>query len=817
MESATFLAVADLKIRVLLDLLIQLSVKGGLLLAVAVACLAFLRNHSASVRHVLLSAALGATFALPFLLAFLPDWRIALLPQPAILKADPAGASLLAVILVAAWAGGFAFYSLRLCIAYYGIYRLMRESVPLVDPRWVSDAEAMARGLGIQRDVSLLKSEGGDAAMSAGLFRPLLIIPGRMLNINAGKRRALLTHELAHVKRRDNATNLLAQLVAAFHWFNPLVWWCVNRLRIHREQACDDRVLALGVRPSEYASFLLEASSKKFRLEAVAVSSASALKGRLVAILDPRQRRAGVASWKCTSVLAATALLLVPLASVQVWVFDSLDAGLREGLSGVERQGRLQKQEPRLHSAGLKETPGLETVSAKLGSASGLAFAGNRSVGPAINPPPLNWIPVPQAFPYKRAASLASAGASPEGAFFTSDLQIPMFSGLFAPRSLPSDGTSPVPAEPTESPSDPPPLLQVEQIELETLGGEYSLAKAINNSGQIAGASSLADGSLQAVIWDIHDGVDDIGTPLGWVRSEAVGINDRGEVLIVATDDRKLTRSYLWSPSDGWLDIGTLGGDYTRATALNSHGQVIGISEIGPERIRVFYWSRETGIVNVGGQEAIALNEEGQVLGHSGSFSFLWSLEEGSVRIGEPGVPSRAYALNQAGQVVGQVSAAGGNGTRAFVWTLEGGMVDPWPSREDFAFHVAFEINDAGQALGIASHSSPSEGGLPHDSIGFVWSRETGAQEIDASNFFLPKALNRGGWIAGATIPVATGSRSPAVWSAATGTVQLATHVDHSVESEIVAINDRGEVAGNFFFPEPVHARAVVWVLKHPE
>ncbi|HUG43539.1 MAG TPA: hypothetical protein VMN76_04770 [Acidobacteriota bacterium] len=319
------------------------------------------------------------------------------------------------------------------------------------------------------------------------------------------------------------------------------------------------------------------------------------------------------------------------------------------------------------------------------------------------------------------------------------------------------------------------------------------------------------------MIWDIQVGVEDIGTPLGWVRSESVGINDRGEVLIVATDEQKLTRSYLWSPSEGWLDIGTLGGDFTRATALNSRGEVIGISEIAPERIRIFYWSRDTGIVNVGGQEAIALNEEGRVLGHSGSFSFLWSLEGGSVRIGDPGLPSRAYALNQAGQVVGQIAAEGGNGTRAFVWTLAGGMVDPWPTREDFPFNVAFEINDAGQALGIASHSNPSEDGLLHDSIGFVWSQETGAQEIDASTFFLPKALNRGGWIAGATVPVAAGSRSPAVWSPATGTVQLATHVDHSVESEIVAINDRGEVAGNFFFLEPGHARAMVWVLKPPD
>ena len=62
---------------------------------------------------------------------------------------------------------------------------------------------------------------------------------------------AVLLHELAHLRRRDPLWQLVAHCGLALHWFNPLAWFAVRRLRIEQERACDDFVLRAGIRASE--------------------------------------------------------------------------------------------------------------------------------------------------------------------------------------------------------------------------------------------------------------------------------------------------------------------------------------------------------------------------------------------------------------------------------------------------------------------------------------------------------------------------------------------------------------------------------------
>lgn len=102
-------------------------------------------------------------------------------------------------------------------------------------------------------------------------------------------RQAALVHEFTHIRRRDRLTQALAQLACAVYWFNPLVWHAAAALGLERERACDDEVLRLGARPSEYATLLLDLARQPGLpwLPATALSMArrSAIEGRLLMIL----------------------------------------------------------------------------------------------------------------------------------------------------------------------------------------------------------------------------------------------------------------------------------------------------------------------------------------------------------------------------------------------------------------------------------------------------------------------------------------------------------------------------------------------------
>ena len=118
--------------------------------------------------------------------------------------------------------------------------------------------EAACFQLGIRRPVALLIHPEKTIPMVWGVFRCRLLLPAAARHWGGEQLRSALLHELAHVKRRDMMGQLLAQIACALHWYNPLVWFAAWRLGVERERACDDLVLASGVRPSAYAGHLLD-------------------------------------------------------------------------------------------------------------------------------------------------------------------------------------------------------------------------------------------------------------------------------------------------------------------------------------------------------------------------------------------------------------------------------------------------------------------------------------------------------------------------------------------------------------------------------
>ncbi len=147
-----------------------------------------------------------------------------------------------------------------------------------------------------------------------GIFRPILLLPAGITDqLSAPQLRAIVAHELCHIRRRDNLATAIHMLVEAVFWFHPLVWWLGARLMQERENACDEEVLRMGNDPQAYAESILKICELYLEspLECVAGVTGANLKGRIEAIMNNRSTLK--LNFAKKAVLAAAGILAVAI------------------------------------------------------------------------------------------------------------------------------------------------------------------------------------------------------------------------------------------------------------------------------------------------------------------------------------------------------------------------------------------------------------------------------------------------------------------------------------------------------------------------
>ena len=113
------------------------------------------------------------------------------------------------------------------------------------------------------RPVCVCVSAIAHVPTAVGFIKPLIIIPPwTMQKLSATELNAILLHELAHLRRWDDWTNLLQKVLGALLFFHPAVWWIDKRLSLEREMACDDLVLARTGNPRGYAECLVSLAER---------------------------------------------------------------------------------------------------------------------------------------------------------------------------------------------------------------------------------------------------------------------------------------------------------------------------------------------------------------------------------------------------------------------------------------------------------------------------------------------------------------------------------------------------------------------------
>jgi beta-lactamase regulating signal transducer with metallopeptidase domain/uncharacterized GH25 family protein len=203
----------------------------------------------------------------------------------------------LATWLILVWCFGAVAAGSRMVLQYLATRRTMRQSFRLHSESWISLRDVLARQMDLRRPVTLKLHHGAASPMVAGVLCPVVLLPREAQTWSNSRCKFVLLHELAHIKRLDVLTQLLAELACVLYWFNPLAWWGAGEMRRLREIACDDAVIAGGSTPADYAQVLLDVA-KDYRSRqlhgAVAMARSTHVEGRIAAILDSARRRAAL-------------------------------------------------------------------------------------------------------------------------------------------------------------------------------------------------------------------------------------------------------------------------------------------------------------------------------------------------------------------------------------------------------------------------------------------------------------------------------------------------------------------------------------------
>jgi beta-lactamase regulating signal transducer with metallopeptidase domain len=208
--------------------------------------------------------------------------------------------------IVVAWFVVAAALLVRAAASQLRARGIARRATQVESTAW-DDAATQAAA---QSRVEVRASSELDSPAVTGLLHPTIVIPREALDWPLERCRLVLVHELAHVRRRDVLAQAIADVACAIHWCNPLVWICARRLRIEREIAADDAVLAAGVRPSRYAEELVAvATSVPTPSAALAMAERSSLETRVASILAAHLARAPLAARGTIAVVAAGAAI----------------------------------------------------------------------------------------------------------------------------------------------------------------------------------------------------------------------------------------------------------------------------------------------------------------------------------------------------------------------------------------------------------------------------------------------------------------------------------------------------------------------------
>ncbi|HTT61611.1 MAG TPA: M56 family metallopeptidase [Bryobacteraceae bacterium] len=285
---------------------------GLLLVVLASALLRILPRPNATTRYTVWFVTLILTVAAPLAL---------LLPKPAQELAESATAPV-AISAASAW-------PLYAAAAWLAITAILLGRI-IWSLCHIANLKRRASLIGQRTGIRLLASPNVRVPIAVGFFRRAIIFPESVLaELSAAEFEQILCHEMAHLRRHDDWTQLIQALVHSVLFFNPAVYWIARRLKIEREIACDDWVVSATGQARPYAACLTHLHELTRRAAAPQLAPGATTRkrwqitARVEALLEPGRNatpRFSHSGWIAACALAAAALFVTAKVSPPVGV-----------------------------------------------------------------------------------------------------------------------------------------------------------------------------------------------------------------------------------------------------------------------------------------------------------------------------------------------------------------------------------------------------------------------------------------------------------------------------------------------------------------
>ena len=214
-----------------------------------------------------------------------------------------------AAYVLCAWAIVSTWHLVAIGRGLWRIHQLRETCILLDDSTLHSLLRETLTRYRAKRSVTLYTSEQVRVPIAIGLMTPAIVFPQWTLEeLSPSELSQILVHELEHLRRRDDWTNLVQHLVKAVFFFHPAIWWIERKLTLEREMACDDAVIAETSSPRTYAECLAHLAEKSFLLRSLELAHAALgrirqVSTRITRILDGNRTAQDPGRWQPAVVL----------------------------------------------------------------------------------------------------------------------------------------------------------------------------------------------------------------------------------------------------------------------------------------------------------------------------------------------------------------------------------------------------------------------------------------------------------------------------------------------------------------------------------